>query len=367
MALIRDRNRWELLESMLGVADGYDTSQNSFIHQALACAAIELDLANKDLMIVSEKFDVTKLFGEELDEGVFQRTGITRKPARRAEGEVVISGKSGIKVPQGTSVFADKLEFVTLDEVYLKDGQAKVAVRAVEDGYAYNVPVGSINKINLDGVVITDITNLKEFYSGRDRESDWELKERCLVRMREPAKAGNLYHFEEWVGDLPGVYACKAFRRWKNQQTVRVVVAMDDGRPADQEEIERLYEELEEKQLVPFGAELILDPVETRDLNFSLNLSLKKGYDIESVEKNIIENLKGYLTGKLFDVDKIETEPDSKKELTTLSYAEMGTIIFRTGGVLDYEDLRINDGTNNISVPADTLGVVSSFNVGEVK
>lgn len=362
MALVNRKDRWELLESMLGEVKDFDTSQNSFIHQALACAALELDLANRDIAIASEKFDVTKLFGKDLDEGVFQRTGIVRKMPSKADGEVVISGKDGSKIPIGTSLFAGDLEFVTREEVTIVNSQAKVLVQAKEAGYEYNVPPGAIDTIDLEGVVITSVNNFKAFYTGRDMESDWELKERCLKMMREPAKAGNLHHFEEWVGDIPGVYACKAFRRWKNQQTVRVVVAVGEGRPAGEEDIERIYKVLEERQVIPFGANLLIEPVETIDLNLSLDISLSQGYELKDVKEEITDNLEAFLIDKLFKVDRLE----DNKEITVLSYAEIGSIIFKTLGVDDYENLRVNGGTNNIRFRADTLGVVKDFELKEV-
>ena len=351
MKLIQNRDRHEFLKSMLENAKGFDQSQNSFIHQSLACAALELEQANREIAMVSEKFDFTNLFGSELDEGIFQRTGLERLDPEYSKGEILISGKNGTVIKLGTVVKSDDLNFKTTEEGIIQSGQALIPIIAEETGYDYNVPVGAINELQNNNSNVTDITNPKATYGGKDSESDDDFKKRAIKQMREPAKAGNLYHFEQWVNDCKRVYDCKAFRRWKGQQTVRVVVAMDEGIQATEEDIQGIYEELDEKQVIPFGADLLLESVTVMDLPINCNLKLKDNFEIDDVIKSIEENINRNLVNKPFTVDFTK----ESKDYYWVFYGEIATIIQTTEGVDYFDALYLDSKNSNFACISENL------------
>ena len=170
--MIDERKATDILENMLSrISDKYDTSQNSFIHQSLASAAIELEEANKELITISNKFDYWKLEGEELDFAVFDRTGIIRREALKASGEVTFTGIDGTVIPVDTVVLANQLEFKTLSEVDIIGTTATVEVVALSAGEIGNVRAGSIKKLQKSIYGISDVTNSAPLVGGRDEET----------------------------------------------------------------------------------------------------------------------------------------------------------------------------------------------------
>ena len=47
-----------------------------------------------------------------------------------------------------------------------------------------------------------------------------------------------------------------------------------------------------------------------------------------------------------------------------ISFAKVGNIIIDSTGVLDYSDLKINDGTSNILIEDDEVAVLGGVTIG---
>ena len=83
-------------------------------------------------------------------------------------------------------------------------------------------------------------------------------------------------------------------------------------------------------------------------MNLTATLVLLEGYELEEVQAAIETAITEELKEKAFQVAYI-------------SYAALANIIFTTPGVIDYQNLTINDGTANIPVgerEVATLGTV---------
>ena len=63
-------------------------------------------------------------------------------------------------------------------------------------------------------------------------------------------------------------------------------------------------------------------------------MELEYGYDIETVKKDFLVNLKHYL----------------KTEKEEVKYAEIGATLINTKGVWDYRELRVNEDIENIVI-----------------
>ena len=378
--MIDERKATDILDNMLSrISDKYDTSQNSFIHQSLASAAIELEEANKELISISNKFDYWKLEGEELDFAVFDRAGIIRREALKASGEVTFTGVDGTVIPVDTVVLADQLEFKTLTEVAIVGATATVEVVALSAGEIGNVRAGTIRKLQKSIYGISDVTNAAPLVGGRDEETDESLKERCDTHMKYPPRAGNTYHYEEWISEIPEVYAVKAFRRWENRATVRCVVVEDKWdhgtteivigqnttvtvpqyhAPASPELITRVENYLEQNQLVPFDADVLIQGATAVNLYISFTPVFEEGAERDWVIKNIHGILEEYF------VDKVFGESD-------ISYAAVGARIIRSPGIADYSDLKIGKsktamGTSNIVLQSDEMVMIKEILTNEV-
>lgn len=378
--MIEERKTDEILTSMLArINDKYDTSQNSFIHQALASAAIEIEEANKELIVISNKFDFWKLDGKELDLAVFDRTGILRREALRASGTVTFTGVNGTEIPANTIVIADSLEFKTTVSAVIVNGIAEVEIVALLPGESGNAGSGTIKKLQEHIQGITDINNSAPLVGGRDEESDDSLKERCDLHMKYPPRAGNTYHYEEWISEIPEVYRVKAFRRYQNRSTVRCVIIEDQWdygtidivigqnttatvpqyyKPATTTLIDRIEKYLTDNQLVPFDADVLIEPAKAVNFYISFTPTFEDGIEKDWIIKNAHGILTEYFVNRVFGEEVI-------------SYAALGARLLNCPGIKDYTDFRIGKsktamGTDNIVLNEDEMILLKEILTNEV-
>ncbi len=153
-----------------------------------------------------------QLFPESADQVYLERAadryGILRKPAARAVGTIVVGGTEGAVVPVGLRARrADGVEYETTASgtVTLPSLQAEVAAQAVEPGAAANVDGGTALTLNPPSLGLTSAAEAGAggFDLGADAESDEELRERVLRRLRAPPQGAEVY--VQWALEVPGV------------------------------------------------------------------------------------------------------------------------------------------------------------------
>lgn len=339
------RSEEQIKQDMLNnVKNTVDKSQNSLIHDALSPAAIEFANFYLQLEQLANKLDVEKIEGEELERFIYQRTGIKRKPATKATTTVIISGQAGAKVKKGDLVSTGDINFIIQeDKIIGESGKIEVLVECEQAGTIGNVPANSINKFPVSIAGIIDVYNPESVTNGYDAETDDELRSRYYEKLQRPAKAGNKYHYEQWAKEVIGVGGVKVIPRWNGPLTVKVIIIDSNGQPASQELIDNVFNHIEEEK--PFGADVTVVSANPIVINISVNLILADGYTEELAKENISKNISEYLKSIAFKTDYV-------------SYAQIGSIILETEGVLDYSDLQVNGRTANIPIQDEEVAVM---------
>lgn len=340
-----NRSPEQITDDMLDhITNTEDKSENSFVHDPLSAAAIEFFTAYRNLEDIGNKIDVEMLEGGELERFIYQRTGIERRLSTFSEGKVIISGESGIEIPEGTLVSAGEVEFATKEDKTLDDsGQATVEVVATIDGSIGNVPINAINEFPTTIPGIVDVYNPIEFTNGYDEENDESLIKRYFETLQRPAKSGNKYHYEQWAKEVPGVGGVKAIPRWDGPLTVKVVIVDVVGLPASEDLVDNVFDHIENER--PFGATVTVISAVSKSIDISVTLTISDGFEDLEVRSAIEKNVSEYLQSVAFKVPSI-------------SYARIGSIILDTDGVLDYENLTVNQGTGNIAIGDEEVAVI---------
>jgi uncharacterized phage protein gp47/JayE len=339
-------DREEILNRILSnIPDRYDKSKGLFPYDFSKATAIEFVNFYLKLEDVKNKLDVENLSGEELERFVYQRTGtVTRKPATKATEMVVISGSEGAKISKGDLVGADTVNFISTENKTIDaTGQMRVIVECEEYGTIGNVPAGTINSFPVSIPGLVDVYNPEPFTNGYNAESDDELRERYYEKLQRPAKAGNKYHYEQWAKEVVGVGGVRVVPRWNGPLTVKVVIIDSNGLPADQELIDSVKNHIEEER--PFGANVTVVSATPVTINISVTLVLVEGYEELQVKEKISKNISEYLKSIAFKTDYV-------------SYAQIGSIILNTDGVIDYSDLLVNFGTGNVLIINDQVAIM---------
>lgn len=330
---------------MLGsISNEYDKSEGSFFYDATRPAAIEFENKDKEIQKVADKLDIENLEGEELERFIYQRTGIPRKPATKATTIVIITGQEGAKISKGDLVGADTVNFISMEDKTIDlTGQMEVLVECEEPGTIGNVPAGAIKYFPVSIPGLVDVYNPEAVTNGYDVESDTELRQRYYEKLQRPAKAGNKYHYEQWAKEVVGVGGVRVVPRWNGPLTVKVIIIDSNGQPASEDLVDRVFNHIEGER--PFGANVTVISATPVTINISVTLVLVEGYEELQVKENISKNISEYLKSIAFKTDYV-------------SYAQIGSIILDTDGVLDYSDLLINSGMANIPIGNEEVAIM---------
>ncbi len=161
-----------------------------------------------------------------------ERYGIARKSAERSVGTVIFNGVEGTVVPVGAVVRrADGFEYETTASgaITSPSFQVELAARAVVGAASGNVAAGT----GLTAVApVLGITSAAEvgaggFELGADAETDNQLRDRVLRRLREPPQGAEVY--VRWALEVPGVTRAWSFPVYLGQLGhVGLAFAIDD-------------------------------------------------------------------------------------------------------------------------------------------
>lgn len=334
---------------MVNISDEYDKSKGNFVYDVTKPVAVEFAEQQKKIATVQEKLDIEKLTGDELTRTVYQRTGISRKPATQATTTVIVSGTAGILVKVGELVGTETILYTVIEEAVLNEsGFAHVRIQCNEFGQIGNVPANTIVNFpaSINGLV--NVYNPDPVVDGYDEETDNDLRERYYDKLQRPGKAGNKYHYREWALEVTGVGDAKVFPRYNGPLSMKVVVIDANKLPATSELIEAVREHIEVE--MPFGVDdLNVKSAEALLINLSVVLSLMPGYTEEVVKTNIKKNITQHLKEIAF-------------KTSFVSYAKIGALIIESDGVLDYQDLLINGSTANVVIPDDGVPIMGGVN-----
>lgn len=332
-------------ERMLGnVSSDLDQREGSFIHDGISPAAIELALAYIELDRVIGLGFAQTTYGQYLDYRAGEH-GLTRKASTKATGQVTISGSQGAVVPKG-SLFAtgSGVQFMTVTEVTIDEaGQVVSDIEAVEAGLSGNVPGSTITEIPVSIQGVTGAKNLDALEGGTDAETDAALIERLLEKVREPATSGNTAHYSQWAQEVPGVGDAKVFPLWDGVGTVKVVIITSDKDAAPNDLVLSVQNHIDPNKNgdgsgeAPIGAKVTVESAEPLSVNISVTVKLDTDIVLANAQAAFESAIVDYLVNIAFKQDYV-------------SYAQVGVLLFNIPGVLDYENLTLNDGTTNVPI-----------------
>ncbi len=337
----------DILKRMLDkIPNNIDKRQGSIIYDALAPTAAELAQSYITLEYIYGKLDVENLQGEELERFVKFRTGIERKQATKATKKGVFKKADGsfFNVPIGSRFTGENLYYKVIEKII--DGVFKLECeKAGEIGNAY---IGKLIPVDyISGLVTAELTDILAL--GYEAEEDKSLLERYYERIKTPATSGNKYHYLNWAKEVVGIGDAKVVPLWNGRGTVKVVIVDSNKNPAGKELVEKVFEHIEEER--PIGAKVTVVSAVDKNISISSKVNLAEGYRIQEVQQKFKEN-----------IDKYRKEIVFKDSY--ISYAAIGNILFNTEGVLDYDNLKLNEEMKNVPLGEEEIPV---FNLVELE
>ncbi|WP_301859939.1 baseplate J/gp47 family protein [uncultured Megasphaera sp.] len=313
--------------------------EGTFEYDVLASNAIEFSKQEVEREQMYKAGFAATSFGEYLTMRA-EEHGVIRKIAVKALGTVTVTG-TGI-IPAG-SIFStvSGITFHTLKEAAVVQS-GKIDVEADTAGVNGNVAAGLITVIPMSIPGITAVTNEQATYDGFDEESDEELYNRLIFKVRMPATSGNENNYIEWGTSIQGVGRIAVKKLWNGNGTVKVIVTDANGQPASEHLLEEVRTYIETQH--PIGATVTVVAPEVLALSVALTPTKGAG-DSTAIQKAIND----FFTSTEFDGTKI-------------SYAKIGEVILTNSAatrVEDYDNLTINGAKDNIAVTNEQIPSVT--------
>jgi uncharacterized phage protein gp47/JayE len=222
-------------------------------------------------------------------------------------------------------------------------------------GSAGNVPAGAINTFARTLYGFTSVTNALPTTGGADEETDDELRARYYLRMRTPPTSGNIYAYQEWALETPGVGSVKVFPLGHGDGTVDVVITSDSGGVVDASLITTVQNYIdpgstgEGRGQAPIGAKCYVSSA----TGVSVDIAATVIPDGTKTDQELDAILQAEIT-KIF----AETFDSGK-----VSYGKIANAIYDAEGVEDFDELSLDEGYTEIELGARECAVIGNWSV----
>lgn len=133
---------------------------------------------------------------------------LDRRDAEFARGSVTFTGEEGSGILSGVVLQGpDGVEYVTTASGVIAGGSVTLTVEARAAGTAGNLPTGTAVFLQspVAGVNATATVAAPGLAGGTERETDEALRDRLLLRIRQPPQGGAESDYVLWALEVPGV------------------------------------------------------------------------------------------------------------------------------------------------------------------
>ncbi|MEC5402404.1 baseplate J/gp47 family protein [Clostridioides difficile] len=293
--------------------------------------------------------------------------GVFKNQPTKSIGVITFNGAQGTIITKGTivttiatdekqSIEFELLETKTIEESETVDIKAECRVAGTIGNVSersVSVLLGSINGIK-------SVTNKESFKGGTDIEDEEHFRERVLVAEQEDKLSGASSDYIRWAKEVDGVGYAYVVPEWAGAGTVKVLILDKNRKAATQELInkvqEYIYPNVEDGQnrdgKAPIGAIVTIATPQTLLINVKASFVFSNGFSQETV-LNILKN----------KIDKYLDKIDIGGTVSyNAIYSLTGSMMLADEGIQDFSNLTINDGTTNIILNDQVVGIGEIIN-----
>lgn len=337
-----------------------DKRQGSITYDFTRYPAIEFEQAYMQLNNVLDYGFAETSYGEYLEMRCGE-VGLTRKEAVQATGQLTFTGPTGLHVPAGTEVSTtnaeDPIVVRTLQSFTFESASLPVTVNAIAvvGGRAGNAPADSLVVLlgDLSSEAIT-VTNEFSFEEGHEEESDEALKLRYKIRTQTIVAPGNEPYYRLLATSVPGVLDARVYPRWQGKGTVRIVCLSPNKLSPSATVIQNVIDKINTGLLL--GVDPTIEAVQEVPIDIDVTLTLKEAIvgSREDAIEQLVDTIAPYL---------VEYFASLAFNDLVVRYSRIGDALLDAEPVLDYEDLRINGLTSNITVQDYQVPVLGRLSI----
>ena len=328
----------EILERMLArIPEGFDKREGAIIFDALAPAAVELQLLYLDLENL-----IKETFADSASRGFLIRRarerGIIPYPSSFAILKAVAKPKE-VEIPRGARFNLEDLNYKVVEKI----GPGLYQVECESPGSIGNKYFGTLIPIEyIDGLESIEITEL--LIAGEDEEDTESIRTRYFDSFDSKAYGGNIKDYIQKTNAIGGVGATKVTPVWKGGGTVLLTILDADFNRATETLIKKVQEEIDPEPqskglgIAPIGHRVTVRTADEVKVNIKTKISWKADKDLGQV-KEIINKYLGELR-KTWD----------KEENLIVRISQIESRILGLDGVLDIGGTQINGKEENLVI-----------------
>lgn len=339
-------NYEDIKQNILNNINTINTNEGSFADVVVSPVSMELEKNYVLLKHLYANMFLDNLYSDDLDRRA-KEYGIERKDGTKATGKVIIQALANTVVPTGFLVATGYgLNYLTTDELIFEvNGSKEVNIIAEGIGTKYNVSINAINTIPVSFNGIASVNNAVPTKGGTNIETDQQLLDRLLLRLRMPATSGNALHYKQWALEVAGIGDAKIFPLWDGPGTVKVVVIDSNKQPVTGSLITDVHDYIETVR--PIGADVTVVSGTAKTINIKAVIILAEGYMLQSVIDSFKKDVEEYFKSIAFTLNYV-------------SQAKIGTILLGTDGVIDYSELKLNNTSANILLADEEIPIIGT-------
>lgn len=359
-----------ILQDVLDNApDGIDTRQGSIFYDAVAGPCLKIAKLYTDIDIARKMASIATAIGDDLDDKA-DEYGVTRHAATPAKYRFSFEGTT----PEtGTRFYNDGLYFLlrynTLEGEYYLEAEVPG-----ESGNVIYAGTAAIPVNEIEGLKNAKFGEIYE--NGTDREKDESLRTRVREKIAGPAENGNKQHYKTWCESIDGIGHARIYPLWNGPNTVKAVLIDSSGRACSSAKIAEVQKYIDPatngytatvdgyaytvgdglgEGVANLGAHFTAVSAREIKIDVSFTADLASGFTPQEVRSQAQEAIAAYL--------KDLTLTTAAADDVVIRAARIGAIIIELDSVLDYKDLTLNGGTENIKPGADFIPVAGEVTV----
>lgn len=341
--MYKARDQKDILQEMINSSRAKTgLFEGTFQYDALASNSIEFAKAEVELEELNKVAFADTSYNEYLTM-LAKQYGVIRKEATKAIGVLTVKG-TGTIYAGATFATESGIQFVATENTYIKEN-GKINIEASIAGVIGNVDAETINVISMSIPGINSVINSEPTIGGYNEETDAELLDRYLFKVRNPATSGNKNNYELWAREIEGVGGARCIPLWNGNGTVKVVIIDANLNVANETLLNKVRTYLKEEK--PIGADLTV--VSATPVNIKVAANIYGSVNEDEFKEKVDTYFKeiGFNRGYV-------------------SIAHIGKTLLECSGVIDYDSLTLNGEAKNIPLTEEQLPILENevdFNV----
>lgn len=341
-----------ILQRMLDrVSDQMDKREGSIIYDALAPAAVELQL-----MYIELDTTLNESFGDTASRDFLIKRAAERGLIPKAATYAVLKGELNIDVSVGSRFSCSDLNYVVTEKILT--GVFKLRCETI--GVIGNKNFGDLIPIDyIEGLETASLTEL--LIPGEDEEETEKFRTRYFNSFDSQAFGGNVADYIEKTDALPGVGGCKPYPVWNGGGTVKLVILDSQFQTPSVDLIAEVQEAIDPVShggeglgLAPIGHVVTVVGAENVTINIVSTITYTSGYDFDSAIGAIRAAIDEYF-------DELRKGWESETAII-VRISQIETRLLGLSEILDIQDTTINASDRNISLESFQIPVRGTVN-----